>query len=88
MEHNNSKKTKKQNLPRRKYTKDTIHADQPFLIVDGFNITLNINPERSTDFQIFTKVISDLVHLKPTHSKNSHQNTLKVEVYTQKISDE
>ena len=55
-------------------------------MVDDFNTILNINLERSTDFQIFTKVIYDLVHLKPTYTSNSLQNTLNVGVYTQKIT--
>ena len=55
-------------------------------MVDDFNTILNINLERSTDFQIFTKVIYDLVYLKPTYTSNSLQNTLNVGVYTQKIT--
>ena len=55
-------------------------------MVDDFNTILNINLERSTDFQIFTKVIYDLVYLKPTYTSNSPQNTLNVGVYTQKIT--
>lgn len=55
-------------------------------MIDGLTLSLNLNPERSKDFQLFTKAIYDLVYLEPIHTKNSHQNTLKIGAYTQKIS--